>query len=340
MLAVVVPEPGGPEQLRVVDRPVPEPGPGEVLVQVVAAGVNRADLLQRQGHYPPPPGAGDVLGLECAGHVAKLGPDSPDSPDGSNCSGSPDEQATDWQVGDPCLALLASGGYAEFVTVPVGQLLTPPPQIDLVTAAGLVEVAATVVSNLDAAALQAGETIVIHGGSGGIGSMAIQYAKALGATVVATAGTPDKLDYCRSIGADLAVSYRDGWTDAVRDLTDDRGADVILDVIGARYLEQHVRLLAVGGRLVVIGLQGGTKATLDLGRLLRIRGSVLATTLRSRPTEQKAHICRRTEEAIWPLVNAGTIVPAPQTRFTLQDVVEAHRQLESGDNLGKIVLTC
>ncbi|MFT4167192.1 MAG: NAD(P)H-quinone oxidoreductase [Microlunatus sp.] len=327
MLAVVVPEPGGPEQLRIVDRPVPEPGPGAVLVRVVAAGVNRADLLQRQGHYPPPPGAGNVLGLECAGQIEKLGPAG---------SGNPPSR---WQVGDPCLALLASGGYAEFVAVPVGQLLTPPPSIDLVTAAGLVEVAATVVSNLDAAALRAGETIVIHGGSGGIGSMAIQYAKALGATVAATAGTPDKLDYCRSIGADLAVSYRDDWAGAVRDLTDGRGADVILDVIGARYLEQHVRLLAVGGRLVVIGLQGGTKATLDLGRLLRVRGSVLATTLRSRPTEQKASICRRTEEAIWPLVDTGTIAPAPQTRFALRDVAEAHRQLESGDNLGKIVLT-
>ena len=327
MLAVVVPEPGGPEQLRVVDRPVPEPGPGEALVRVVAAGVNRADLLQRQGHYPPPPGASDVLGLECAGHIVELGP-----------TGS-DDQPSGWQVGDPCLALLASGGYAEFVTVPVGQLLTPPPDLDLVVAAGLVEVAATVVSNLDAAALRPGETILIHGGAGGIGSMAIQYAKALGATVVATAGGPDKLDYCRAIGADLAVSYRDDWTGAVRDLTAGRGADVILDVIGARYLEQHVRLLAVGGRLVVIGLQGGTKATLDLGRLLSIRGSVLATTLRSRPAEQKASICRRTEEAIWPSVNAGAIVPAPQTRFTLQDVVEAHRHLESGDNLGKIVLT-
>lgn len=327
MLAIVVPEPGGPEQLRVVDRPVPEPGPGEVLVRVVAAGVNRADLLQRQGHYPPPRGASDVLGLECAGRVAELGPTSSDDP------------PSRWQVGDPCLALLAAGGYAEYVRVPVGQLMPPPPGIDLVTAAGLVEVAATVVSNLDAAALQAGETILIHGGTGGIGSMAIQYAKSLGATVAATAGSAAKLDYCRSIGADLAVSYRDDWTGAVRNLTDGRGADVILDVIGARYLEQHVQLLAVGGRLVVIGLQGGTKATLDLGRLLGVRGSVLATTLRSRPTAQKAAICRRTEEAVWPLLAEGTIVPAPQTRFALQNVVEAHRHLESGDNLGKIVLT-
>ena len=333
MLAVVVPEPGGPEQLRVIDRPVPQPGPGEALVRVAAAGVNRADLLQRRGHYPPPPGASDVLGLECAGHIEKLGPTV-----SGNLVGS-DDQPSSWQVGDPCLALLASGGYAEFVTVPVGQLLTPPPRLDLVTAAGLVEVAATVVSNLDTAALRPGETILIHGGAGGIGSTAIQYAKALGATVVATAGAPDKLDYCRAIGADFAVSYRDDWTGAVRDLTAGRGADVILDVIGARYLEQHVRLLAVGGRLVVIGLQGGTKATLDLGRLLRIRGSVLATTLRSRPTEDKARICRRTEEAIWPLVNTGEITPAPQTRFALQDVIEAHRHLESGDNLGKIVLT-
>ncbi|BAK38125.1 putative quinone oxidoreductase [Microlunatus phosphovorus NM-1] len=330
MLVVVAPEPGGPEQLQVAERPVPEPGPGEVLVRVVAAGVNRADLLQRQGHYPPPRGASEVLGLECAGYVAGLGHASVSSPA---------EQPSSWRIGDPCLALLAGGGYAQFVSVPAGQLLTVPEGVDLVTATGLVEVAATVVSNFDAAAVRPGEVVLIHGGAGGIGSMAIQYAKALGAVVAATAGSPGKLDYCRSIGADLAVSYRDDWVGAVRDLSHGRGADVILDVIGAKYLEQHVRLLATGGRLVVIGLQGGTKATLDLGRLLGIRGSVLATTLRSRPIDQKAAICRRVEEVIWPLVAEGAIVSAPQTRFTLQQVVEAHRHLESGDNLGKVVLT-
>ena len=331
MLAVIAPEPGGPEQLQVVDRPVPKPAPGEALVRVVAAGVNRADLLQRQGRYPPPPGASDVLGLECAGYVVTLGPSYPIGPDGPVSIGG-------WASGEPCLALLAAGAYAEYVSVPFSQLLRVPDGIDLVTAAGLVEVAATVVSNFDAAAVRPGEMVLIHGGAGGIGSMAIQYAKALGATVATTAGSPDKLAYCRSIGADLAVSYRDDWASAVREFTGGRGVDVILDVIGAKYLEQHVRLLATGSRLVVIGLQGGTRATLDLGRLLGIRGSVLATTLRARPTEQKAAICRRVEAAIWPLVSDGTITPAPQTRFSLTDVAAAHRQLESGDNLGKVVL--
>lgn len=324
MLAVTVTEPGGPEQLTVTEREAPAPGPGEIGVRVVAAGVNRADLLQRQGHYPPPPGASDVLGLECSGYVAELGPGTDDGR---------------WTVGDPCLALLTSGGYAEQVAVPAGQLLTPPRGVDLVTAAGLVEVAATVVSNLDLAGASAGDVVLVHGGSGGIGSMAVQYAKAIGAVVATTAGSADKLDYCTSIGADLAVSYREDWAAAVRALSHDRGADVILDPMGASYLGQHVGLLATGGRLVVIGLQGGTRAALDLGRLLRIRGRVIASTLRSRPVAEKAAICRRVEEAVWPLVGDGSIAPAPQTRFALADVAAAHAQLESGDNLGKIVLT-
>jgi len=324
MLAVTVPEPGGPEALTVTDLPMPRPGPGEALIRVVAAGVNRADLLQRQGHYPPPPGAGDVLGLECSGYVEELGPDTANG---------------QWTAGDPCLALLAAGGYAGHVVVPVGQLLPPPEGVDLVTAAGLVEVAATVVSNLDIAELKAGQVFLVHGGAGGIGSMAIQYAKAIGATVAATAGSPDKLSYCRSIGADLAVSYKHDWIAAVRDLSAGRGVNVILDVMGAKYLGEHVGLLATDGRLVVIGLQGGTQGTLDLGRLLRIRGRVIATTLRSRPVEQKSTVCRRVEESVWPLVADGSIAPAPQTRFPLREVGAAHRQLESGDNLGKVVLT-
>jgi putative PIG3 family NAD(P)H quinone oxidoreductase len=323
MQAVSVPEPGGPGQLTLADRPVPVPRPDEVLVRVVAAGINRADLLQRQGHYPPPPGADDVLGMECSGYVSALGSDA----------------GGRWTVGDPCLALLASGGYAEYVTVPVGQLLSVPEGVDLVTAAGLVEVAATVVSNFDIAELGDGDVVLIHGGAGGIGSMAVQYAKALGATVAATAGTPDKLAYCRSIGADLAISYRHDWISAVRDLSGRKGADVILDVMGATYLGDHVGLLAVDGRLVVIGLQGGRQGTLDLGRLLAVRGRVIATTLRSRPVEEKSEICRRVEEAIWPLIGNGSIAPAPQSRFRLAQVVDAHTHLESGDNLGKVVLT-
>jgi len=324
MLAVTAPEPGGPDRLTLTERDAPQPGPGEVLVRIVAAGVNRADLLQRQGHYPPPPGASDVLGMECAGYVEAIGAEAADGR---------------WTVGDQCLALLSAGGYAERVAVPVGQLLLPPDGVDLITAAGLVEVAATVVSNVDLADVGAGDIVLVHGGAGGIGSMAVQYAKAIGAVVATTAGSTDKLDYCRSIGADLAVSYRADWETPVRELSAGRGVDLILDVMGAKYLEQHVRLLSTGGRLVVIGLQGGTEGTLDLGRLLRIRGRVLATTLRSRPTEEKAAICRRVEQAIWPLVGDGTIAPAPQTRFALADVASAHAHLESGDNLGKVVLT-
>lgn len=324
MLAVTVPEPGGPEQLHLSERPVPRPATGEVLVRVVAAGVNRADLLQRRGHYPPPPGAGDVLGMECAGYVEALGPDTTDGR---------------WTVGDPCLALLAAGGYAEYVAVPAGQLLQPPAGVNLVTAAGLVEVAATVVSNLDLAQLAAGEVVLVHGGAGGIGSMAVQYAKSLGAVVATTAGTGDKLDYCRSIGADLAVSYRDDWATAVRELSGGRGVDVVLDVMGAAYLGQHLELLAVDGRIIVIGLQGGRTAELDLGRLLAVRGAILATTLRNRPVADKAAICRRVEEAVWPLVGDGSIAPAPQSRFPLTAAAAAHQHLESGDNLGKVVLT-
>lgn len=324
MQAVTVPTPGAPDQLRLTERAAPRPGRGEILVRVVAAGVNRADLLQRQGRYQPPPGASDVLGLECSGYVEAIGPDS---------------AGGHWAVGDPCLALLASGGYAEQVTIPVGQLLRPPGGVDLITAAGLVEVAATVVSNLDAAEAGPGDVLLVHGGAGGIGSMTVQYAKAIGATVATTAGTTDKLDYCRSIGADLAVSYRGDWVSAVRELSGGRGADVILDPIGARYLERHVDLLATGGRLVVIGLQGGAKGALNLGRLLASRGRVIASTLRSRPIEEKSAICRRVEEAVWPLIGDGSIAPAPQTRFALADVAEAHRHLESGGNLGKVVLT-
>ena len=324
MQAVSVPEPGGPGQLILSDRPVPVPRADEVLIRVVAAGINRADLLQRQGHYPPPPGASDVLGMECSGYVTALGSDAADGR---------------WTVGDPCLALLSSGGYAEYVAVPVGQLLSVPAGVDLVTAAGLVEVAATVVSNFDIAGAGDGDVILIHGGAGGIGSMAVQYAKALGATVAATAGSPDKLAYCRSIGADLAISYRHDWIAAVRDLSGRRGVDVILDVMGATYLGEHVGLLATEGRLVVIGLQGGRQGTLDLGRLLAVRGRVIATTLRSRPAAEKSAICRRVEEAVWPLIDNGSIAPAPQSRFRLTQVGAAHTHLESGDNLGKVVLT-
>ena len=321
MRAVVVAEPGGPDVLRVEDVPAPEPGPGEVLVDVVAAGLNRADLMQREGHYPPPPGASEILGLEVSGHVAALG---------AGVSG--------FEVGQPCVALLAGGGYAEQVVVPSGQVLPPPPGYDLVDAGGVLEVAATVWSTLAHAHLAAGETFLVHGGAGGIGSFAIQYAKALGATVVATAGSEPKLQHCRDLGADHAFSYRDDWAAQVQEATGGRGVDVVLDNMGAKYLETHVDVLAPDGRLVVIGLQGGRKGTLDLAALLAKRGTVAAISLRGRPLDQKADICRHVAAEVWPLLADGTIRPTPLTTYALDDVADAHRALESGDNVGKIVL--
>ena len=320
MQAIVAREPGGPEVLELQEVPDPTPAADEVVVAVRAAGVNRADLMQRQGHYPPPPGASSVIGLEVSGHVAALG---------SGVSG--------WSVGDPCVALLAGGGYAELVAVPAGQVVAPPPGADLVAAAGLVEVAATVVSNLDLAGLGAGQVFLVHGGAGGIGSFAVQYARSLGATVVATAGSAEKLDYCRSVGAQHAVSYRGDWVAEVRAAAPG-GVDVVLDNMGAKYLAAHQELLATEGRLVVIGLQGGTKGTLDLGALLAKRATVSATSLRGRPVAEKAEICRRVVERIWPLLADGTIAPTPQTVFPLAAAADAHAHLESGDNLGKVVL--
>lgn len=237
------------------------------------------------------------------------------------------------------MALLAGGAYAELVAVPAGQVVPPPPGVDLVTAAGIVEVAATVWSNLDRAGLRSGERFLVHGGAGGIGSFAIQYAKTLGAIVITTAGSAEKLAYCRSIGADLAISYREDWPQAVADFTDGRGVDLILDNMGAKYLPANVSALATGGRLVIIGLQGGRQATLDLGQLMARRADVLATSLRPRPVAEKVAICQQVVQTIWPRISSGAIKPAPQTLYPLAEAVAAHQRLESGDNLGKIILT-
>ncbi len=319
--AIIATEPGGPEvlQIREVDSPVA--GAGEILIRVVAAGVNRADLLQRQGHYPPSPGASQILGLEVSGEVAALG-----------------DGIAGWKVGDACAALLAGGGYAEFAAAPAGQVLVPPTGLNAVTAGGVVEAAATVYTNLDRVALRAGEVFLVHGGSGGIGAYAIQYAKAIGAIVITTAGRPDKIDFCRSIGADHALSYREDWPGAVKDITNGRGVDVILDNMGAKYLEDHIRLLATGGRLAVIGMQGGTKGTLDLGALFARRASVSAASLRARPAVEKADVCRGVAEHVWPLIASGLIKPPPQTIYPLAEAAAAHAHLESGNNIGKIIL--
>lgn len=322
MRTVTVTTPGGAENLAITEAPQPPVGPGELRIRVRAAGVNRADLLQRQGHYPPPPGASHIIGLEVSGTVDAIG-----------------EGVEGWQLGDPCVALLAGGGYAELVSVPAGQVIPPPEGVDLVSAVGLVEVAATVVSNFDHVRLAEGETVLIHGGAGGIGTFAIQYAKAVGARVLVTAGSAEKLELCRELGAEEAFDYHDDWAALVAAATGGRGVDVILDVMGAKYLEANVESLATDGRLVVIGLQGGRKGTLDLNRLLTRRATVTATSLRGRPVEQKSAICKAVQDRVWPLVAAGRIKPAPETRFPLEAVAEAHRHLESGNHVGKVILT-
>jgi len=321
MRAVVVPEPGGPEALAVRELPDLSPGPGELLLEVVASAVNRADVMQRQGFYPPPPGASEVLGLECSGRVAAVG-----------------EGVSGFSPGDEVCALLAGGGYAEQVVVPAGQVLPLPEGVDLADAASLPEVACTVWSNLFmVAGLRPGERLLVHGGAGGIGTMAIQLAHALGAEVYATAGSKEKLELCRELGAAQAIDYH--AEDFVEVLRAAGGADVVLDPIGAKYLSRNVAALATGGRLVVIGLQGGTKGELDLNALMRKRAAVFGTTLRARPVEEKAAICAEVVEHVWPLVAAGRVVSVLRRRFPIEEVAEAHRLMESGNNVGKILLT-
>ena len=321
MRAVTVTEPGGPHHPPPAAGPAPVPGPPPLLVSVSGAGELGDHFLQGQGHYPPPKGITDVLGLEVAGEVAALG----DGVEG-------------WSVGDPVVALLAGGGYAELVSVPAGQCLAPPAGVDLATAASVIEVAATVVSNLDGVGLRAQETFLMHGGAGGVGSFAIPYASALGATVVTTAGSPAKLDYCRGLGASAAIDYHGDWVAEVKALTEGRGADVVLDIMGAKYLELNVDVLARGGRLVVIGLQGGRRGTLDLARLLSKNALVTATSLRQRPVAEKVAVVQRVGEVVWPLLAEGRIRLGSLRRFPLEQVREAHEYLVSGDSTGKLVL--
>jgi putative PIG3 family NAD(P)H quinone oxidoreductase len=322
--AVIVREPGGPEALTLGELPDPEPAAGEVVLDMVASAVNRADLLQRQGSYPPPEGASDIIGLECSGTVSALG-----------------EGVDGWQVGDPVCALLAGGGYAEKVRVPAGQLMPVPDGVDLETAAALPEVACTVWSNVFMLAhLRSGETLLVHGGAGGIGTFAIQLAHALGCTVATTAGSAEKLEACRSLGADILVNYREeDFVERVRAGTDGRGADVILDNMGAKYLSRNIDALAPEGRLVVIGMQGGVKGELDLGTLLRKRAAVLATALRARPVEQKAAICAAVVANVWPLVASGDVRPLVHARFPLSDAAAAHEEVEGSRSIGKVLLT-
>ncbi|MFF5991436.1 NAD(P)H-quinone oxidoreductase [Prauserella flavalba] len=322
MHAITISEPGGPESLQWTEVPDPSPGAGEVLIDVAASAVNRADLLQRQGHYPPPPGASDVLGLECSGTIAELG-----------------EGVEGWQVGDEVCALLAGGGYAEKVVVPAVQLLPVPGEVELISAAGLPEVACTVWSNVVMhAGLGEGDVFLCHGGAGGIGTHAIQVGKALGATVAVTAGSAERLERCRQLGADLTINYRE--QDFVEELKKETGgADVILDNMGAKYLGRNVDALATNGRLVVIGFQGGVKGELNLGKLGAKRGSVAVTTLRARPVEDKGRIVADVRERLWPLIENGSVRPVIDQVIPMAEAADAHRTLEEGGVFGKVVLT-
>lgn len=324
MRAITISEPGGPDVLQLQEVPDPVPAAGEVLVRVAASGVNRADLMQRQGHYPPPAGASPYPGLECSGTVAGLG-----------------EGVEGWAVGDEACALLSGGGYAELVAVPAEQLLPVPAGVSLTDAAALPEVVCTVWSNVFmTAGLHQGEVLLVHGGASGIGTMAIQLAREIGARVAVTAGSPEKLERCRELGADVLVSYRDqDFVEVVREATDGHGADVVLDTIGAGYLARNLDVLAANGRVVTIGLQGGRRAELDLGVLLAKRAALIATSLRARPAAEKAAIVAAVREHVWPLLERGVVVPVVHDRLPLAAAADAHRLLEASTHVGKVLLT-
>ncbi|MEC3975705.1 NAD(P)H-quinone oxidoreductase [Amycolatopsis sp. H20-H5] len=322
MYAITIREPGDPDVLEWTEVADPAPGPGEVLLEVAASAVNRADLLQRQGHYPPPPGASEILGLECSGTIAELG-----------------EGVEGWNVGDEVCALLAGGGYAEKVVVPAGQLLPVLGEVDLLSAAGLPEVACTVWANVVMhGKLGEGDTLLVHGGAGGIGTHAIQVGKALGATVAVTAGSAERLESCRQLGADITINYRE--EDFVEILKKETGgASVILDNMGAKYLERNIDALAMDGRLIVIGMQGGVKAELNLGKLMGKRASVFGAGLRARPLEQKAAIVTDVRERLWPFIKDGSVKPIVGQVVPMAEAAAAHRAMEEGTVFGKILLT-
>jgi putative PIG3 family NAD(P)H quinone oxidoreductase len=323
MHAVVITEPGDPDVLQWTEVEDPVPGPGEVLVDVAASAVNRADLMQRLGLYPPPPGAPPYPGLECSGTVAATGPG-----------------VTGWKPGDEVSALLAGGGYAEKVAVPAGQLLPAPHAVSLTTAAAFPESACTVYSNVFLGArLSPGETLLVHGGASGIGTMAIQLGKNAGATVAVTAGSAEKLSACRELGADITINYREeDFVQSIKDATGGHGADVILDIMGAAYLSRNVDALAADGRIANIGMQGGRKAELDLSKLMSKRGTIMSTTLRARPEEQKKAIVAAVRKHVWPLIDAGKIRPVIDRELPLREAAEAHRIMAASTHTGKILL--
>jgi len=323
MRAVVITEHGDPGVMEWLEVPDPVPGPGEVVIDIAAAGVNRADLAQREGGYPPPPGAPPYPGLEVSGRIRTVG-----------------SQVTGWHPGDEVCALLGGGGYAEQVAVPQGQVLPVPETVSVTAAAALPEVACTVWVNVfDLAGLTEGETLLVHGGASGIGTMAIQLAKASGVRVICTAGSPKKLARCRELGADVAINYHtEDFVEAVMAATDGAGADVICDIMGASYLARNVASLATGGRLAVVGVQGGTRAEFDIGALLAKRASVTATGLRVRPPHDKAAIVAGVRAQVWPLISAGKVVPVVDRELPMSQAAVAHQVMAASEHVGKILL--
>ena len=324
MMAIAIREPGPPEVLVPTERPMPAAAPGEVLVKVAAAGVNRPDVMQRQGRYPPPPGASDIPGLEIAGEVIAVADD-----------------VKAWSVGDRVCALISGGGYAEFCCAPAPQCLPIPAGLDLVQAAAIPETFFTVWTNVfERGRLAAGESILIHGGSSGIGTTAIQLAHAFGARVLTTAGNDEKCSACRSLGADVAINYRTtDFVAAVRDETAGRGVDVVLDMVGGDYLQRNLESLAMDGRLVQIGMLGGLNAHINMGPVLQRRLWITGSTLRPRSVSEKAAIARAVHRNVWPLLEAGTVRVPVHATFPLQQAAEAHRLMETSAHIGKLVLT-
>ncbi|EEN86275.1 NAD(P)H-quinone oxidoreductase [Rhodococcus qingshengii] len=327
MYAITIDQPGGPEVMKWAQQPDPELPRGHVLVEVAATAVNRADLLQRQGFYPPPPGASDILGLECSGVITELG-----------------EDVTGWSVGDEVCALLAGGGYAEKVAVPATQLLPVPAGVDLRVAASLPEVACTVWSNVVMrGGLRRGQVLLVHGGGGGIGTHAIQVGKALGARVAVTAGSEDKLNRCRELGADILINYRDSdFVASLAEATDNHGADVVLDNMGASYLGRNVDALAMDGHVAIIGMQGGRKGEVDIAKLMGKRGNITSTGLRGRPLTGpggKADIVADVRAKLWPLIADGSVQPIVSTELPITEAPLAHQLLDSPETVGKVILT-
>jgi NADPH2:quinone reductase len=324
MTAIEITEPGGPEVLRATRRTVPDPAGGEVLIQVEAAGVNRPDVMQRRGQYPPPPGASDIPGLEIAGTIVRVGP-----------------SVTRWRIGDRVCALVSGGGYAEYCIAPAPQCLPIPANLDAVSAAAIPESFFTVWTNVfQRGALKPGERLLVHGGTSGIGTTAIQLAHALGSIVYATAGTEEKCAACRRLGAAAAINYRDtDFVQAVRRETNDSGVDVVLDIMGGDYFPRNLECLAVNGRLVQIGLLGGARSAVDLRRVMQGRLTITGSTLRTRTVEEKGALAREVQTHVWPLLSAGRVAPVIDRTFALTAAAAAHQRMEDSEHIGKLVLT-